>query len=95
LVVLKSALPQSYCKIQAPFSALPYEQFNSNSLSPSSVLLYILIDACGDYFCTSRMCSASRTSGMYTRVWGGDPRHGSGGPVPVVRFFFRPARSQK
>jgi hypothetical protein len=29
LVVLKSALPQSHCKIQAPNPATPYEQFNS------------------------------------------------------------------
>jgi hypothetical protein len=29
LVMLKSTLSQSQCKVQAPFSAPPYEQFNT------------------------------------------------------------------
>jgi hypothetical protein len=63
-------------------------------LSSSSVL-YILVDACGECFCTSWMYSASRTSGMHLQIWGGDLLHGSGGPVLVVCSFSRPARSQK
>ena len=62
-------------------------------LSPSTVL-HILIDVCGDYFSTSRMCSASCTSELYLRVWGGDPRHTGGAPVLDVRSFFCPARPQ-
>jgi hypothetical protein len=34
----------------------------------SSTVLYIPIDASGDYFCTSRMYSTSCTSGLYLRV---------------------------
>jgi hypothetical protein len=63
------------------------------ALSPPTVL-YIPFDGGGDYFSTSRMCSASCASGLYLRVWGGDPRHGSGAPVRDVRSLFRPARAQ-
>ena len=63
-------------------------------LSPSTVL-YIPIDACGDYFSTSRMCSTSCTSGLYLRVWGLVGRYAGGGLLRVVRLFFRPARPPK
>jgi hypothetical protein len=49
----------------------------------------------GECFCTSRMYSTSRTSGPYIRVWEGVAPHASGGPVVVVRFFFRPAGAGK
>jgi hypothetical protein len=57
-------------------------------LSPPTVL-YIPIDACGDYFSTSWMYSASCTSGMYLRIWGWAGRYAGGGLVRVVRPFFR------
>jgi hypothetical protein len=63
-------------------------------LSPPTVL-YIPFDDGGDYFSTSRMCSASCTSGMYLRVWGWVGRCAGGGLVRVVRPFFRPGRPQK
>jgi hypothetical protein len=56
----------------------------------SSTVLYIPIDGGGDYFCTSRMCSTSCTSGLYLRVWGGDHRHAGGALVLDVRSLFRP-----
>jgi hypothetical protein len=54
----------------------------------SSTVLHIPIDACGDYFSTSRMCSASGTSGLYLRVWGWVGRCAGGGLVRVVRLSF-------
>jgi hypothetical protein len=62
-------------------------------LSPPTAL-YIPFDARCAYLSTSRMCPASCASGMYLRVWGWDPRHGSGASVRDVRPFFRPARAQ-
>jgi hypothetical protein len=54
----------------------------------SSTVLYIPIDVCGDYFSTSRMCSASCTSGLYLKVWEWVGRYAGGGLVRGVRPFF-------
>jgi hypothetical protein len=69
-------------------------QEQAKDLSPSTAL-YIPFDACCTYVSTSHIRSASSASGVYLRVWGLDPRHGSGAPVRDVRLFFRPVRPPK
>jgi hypothetical protein len=66
----------------------------ANSSAPAPTALYTPFDARGDYFSTSRMCSASCTSGLYIRVWGWVGRYAGGGLVRVVRLFFRPGWHQ-